>query len=649
VQVSTILDQIELDSMALPEFQRGYVWNRDQVRGLMQSLYRRYPVGSLLVWVTKTEAADPRGEVSLPPGNVRLLVDGQQRITSLYGIIRGEPPKFFEGNREAFTGLHFNLEEEAFEFYAPLKMRDNPLWIDVTKLMTDGLGAAMQRVLALPDLDGKSTEYLNRLNAVHGIREVNFHIEEVVGEDKTVDVVVDIFNRVNSGGTKLTKGDLALAKICAEWPDARREMNQRLHKWRRAGFNFRLEWLLRNVNTIVTGEALFSAFKDVEPAQFREGLAKAEKSIDFFLELIASRLGLDHDRVLSSRFAFPLLSRYFWQRDGQLRDPKERDLLLYWYVHTILWGRYAGSTETILNQDLEQIENLDGGLERLLQQLRQNRPDLQLRPDDFSGWNRGSRFYPLLYLLTRVHGAMDWETGIQLSAHMLGKSSSLHLHHIFPKSLLYEAGYSRPEVNAIANFTFLTADTNLRVSNRDPLTYLASYAEEDENLVRSHWIPLDPELWRVEAYTDFLAARRELLAGAANEFLNGLAKGAIAETPETISILDVERPEPPGGPGSEEEEELVEEINTWIVGLGLPEGETLFELTNDITGEPVAVLDLAWPNGLQEGLSEPVTLLIDEDTELEEIVNQAGYRFFTDPATFKQYVRSEILAVDEAA
>jgi hypothetical protein len=635
--------------MALPEFQRGYVWNRDQVRGLMQSLYRRYPVGSLLVWVTKTETADPRGDVSLTPGSVRLLVDGQQRITSLYGIVRGKPPMFFEGNKDAFTGLHFNIEEEVFEFYVPLKMKDNPLWIDVTQLMHEGIAEAMKRVLALPDLDGKATEYINRLNAVHGVQQIDFHIEEVVGEDKTVDVVVDIFNRVNSGGTKLSKGDLALAKICAEWPDARREMNLRLEKWRKAGFHFRLEWLLRNVNTIVTGEALFSALKDVEATEFREGLIKAEKSIDFFLNLISSRLGLDHDRVLSSRFAFPLLSRYFWLRGGALSDPTERDLLLYWYVHTILWGRYAGSTETILNQDLEQIENLDGGVDPLLQQLRQNRPDLRLRPDDFTGWNRGSRFYPLLYLLTRVHGALDWETGVGLSAHTLGKSSTLHLHHVFPKSLLYEAGYSRTEVNAIANFTFLTAETNMKVSNQDPQGYVAAYVEKDPGLVSSHWIPLDPNLWRVESYRDFLAARRELIAEAANEFLSGLAKGALAETAPTISILDREAPEPLGGHGSEDEERLVAELNEWVAGLGLPEGEVLFELADEVTGDPIAVLDLAWPNGLQEGLSEPATLLIDEDSQLEEMVNQAGYRFFTDVATFKQYVRAEILAEDEAA
>jgi hypothetical protein len=101
VKISTVLDNIDLGAMALPEFQRGYVWNRSQVRGLMGSLYRRHPAGSLLVWVTKSEAALARGDGQLQPGFVSLLLDGQQRISSLYGIVRGQPPQFFDGN-EAF-------------------------------------------------------------------------------------------------------------------------------------------------------------------------------------------------------------------------------------------------------------------------------------------------------------------------------------------------------------------------------------------------------------------------------------------------------------------------------------------------------------------------------------------------------------------
>ena len=91
MKLSTILDHIDSGHMALPEFQRGYVWNRDQVRGLMLSLYRGHPVGGLLVWATESHGAPARGEGPLAPGVVKLLLDGQQRITSLYGIIRGKP------------------------------------------------------------------------------------------------------------------------------------------------------------------------------------------------------------------------------------------------------------------------------------------------------------------------------------------------------------------------------------------------------------------------------------------------------------------------------------------------------------------------------------------------------------------------------
>ena len=126
MKIDTILDQIDLGSIALPEFQRGYVWNREQVRGLMDSLYRRHPVGSLLVWVTKTEGTNFRGDGTVTPGSVKLLLDGQQRITSLYGIIRARPPQFFDGNAQTFTGLYFNLEDESFEFYAPVRMKNNP-------------------------------------------------------------------------------------------------------------------------------------------------------------------------------------------------------------------------------------------------------------------------------------------------------------------------------------------------------------------------------------------------------------------------------------------------------------------------------------------------------------------------------------------
>ena len=141
---------------------------------------------------------------------------------------------------------------------------------------------------------------------------------------------------------------------------------------------------------------------------------------------------------------------------------------------------------------------------------------LQVNPGDFTGFGMGVRFYPMLYLLTRVQGAKDFGTGLDLRATLLGRLSSLQVHHTFPKKVLYDAGYSRGEVNAVANFVFLTQDTNLAIGKTPPEQYMPQIAEAMPGVLDSQWIPADPALWQVSRYPDFLGARRALLTDTAN-------------------------------------------------------------------------------------------------------------------------------------
>ncbi|MCB0168735.1 MAG: DUF262 domain-containing protein [Anaerolineae bacterium] len=646
MEIGTILNQIDLGAMALPEFQRGYVWNRNQVRDLMASLYRRHPVGGLLVWVTKTGQADARGNQTLSAGNVELILDGQQRVTSLYGIIRGTPPPFFEGNKSAFTDLHFNMADEKFEFYGLVKMRDNPHWVSVTDLMKQGLTPFINRITQDPHLQLDAGTYIERLSRLQSIEKIQFHIEKVTGPDKTVDVVVDIFNQVNSGGTKLSKGDLALARICAEWPDARQALRSALKSWSRAGFYFKMDWLLRNINVVLTGEALFSALKDVDAQAFESALKQTEKAINYLLNLIGGRLGLDHDRVLGGRYALPIMARYVVKNGGQLDTAAKQNRLLYWYIHSILWGRFAGSTESVLNQDLAAMESSPDPLGGLIDQLRIWRGDLVVRPENFAGWSLGARFYPMLYLLTRVGDAQDWGTGLPLKAGMLGKTSQLQVHHIFPKSQLYQRNLGKAQVNALANFCFLTQTTNLTISNTLPEKYFPEIEAKHPGALASQWIPLDEQLWKTENYLDFLRARQTLLATAANDFLDSLlisaATQSVADDGAVRAVATL------GGIDGQDEEELLLKTNIWVDEQGLPEGELLYELTNKETGEVMALLDLAWPLGVQTGLSEPVALLIDEDIQTLEVASEEGFRCFTDVESFKNYVTHEVLALEMA-
>lgn len=642
-QLESLLSQIDSGSMLLPEFQRGYVWNRDQVRGLLRSLYLGYPVGGLLVWETETTADDVRG-TDIAAGNRTLLLDGQQRLTTLYGIVRGRPPKFFEGDQNTFLGLRFSVKEETFEFYSPAKMKNDPTWIDVTRLFQeDGLKPFIDE-FSIPEYKNEFSEYLKRLSELSNIVKREFHLEKIVGADKTTDVVVDIFNRVNSGGTKLSKGDLALAKISAKAPELRNRMRSDLATWEESGYRFSLDWLLRNVNAVATSRSQFLHLDDVHIEDFEKSLEKSTKYINTLLNLIASRLGLDHDRVLMGRFALPVLALYLHQHSGKFPTKEDADKALYWYVHVGLWGRFAGSTESMLAQDYEILPK--SGLDGIIQEVERTRGgSLKISADDFKVNTMGSRFYPLLYLLTRVGAGKDLLTGVELQKSLLGNLSSLQVHHIFPKKVLRDAGYKRTEINAVANFCFLTQESNLIITKREPEDYFKQVIKEaGEESLSSQWIPLDKKLWKIENYRDFLAARRELLANAANSFLDSLLTGSADE----LALLRLSPVE------DEDTAERNADLNKLLIELAeysVCAPELNVEIHHPDTQELLTICEAYWPDGLQPGIGEPVILELDKREVDVEKMDDLDARVFYTIRSLKRYValRARVSSGQESA
>ena len=148
----------------------------------------------------------------------------------------------------------------------------------------------------------------------------------------------------------------------------------------------------------------------------------------------------------------------------------------------------------MLNQDYDTATR--SGIDGLISSLERWRGgNLTIDGQDFEGFGRGSRFYPLLYMLTRVHGARDFGSGLPLHSHLLGYLASLQVHHIFPKAVLYDAGYARSQVNAVANFCFLTQDANLAIGKRKPEDYFREVEDKHPGALASQWIPDDPALW----------------------------------------------------------------------------------------------------------------------------------------------------------
>src|SRR5262249_45360471 len=143
--------QIRADEIVLPEFQRGYVWTRDQVRKFALALYKRYPTGHLLIWKT-TKPGGVRGATSKTGQYSQLLLDGQQRLTTLYVFFEGVPPPFY-GGEKLFFELYFNVQTEEFRFWQKTLMEGNPAWISVQSFLKEGLNKLLDRLDKMDELE----------------------------------------------------------------------------------------------------------------------------------------------------------------------------------------------------------------------------------------------------------------------------------------------------------------------------------------------------------------------------------------------------------------------------------------------------------------------------------------------------------------
>jgi hypothetical protein len=184
-------------------------------------------------------------------------------------------------------------------------------------------------------------------------------------------------------------------------------------------------------------------------------------------------------------------------------------------------GHYGlGSSESILDQDLGVLFK-GGSLTELINVLFQHVKKFIVDADDLANKGRRSAFFSMLYFILRDKGAQDWWSGLQLSSKHVGKAHKIQFHHIFPKSLLKDAGYETKEINEIANLAFIGGKTNRHISNKEPIDYLEKEVipKRGKEALEAHLIPGDKSLLSLKAYKDFLVWRRKAIADVINQFM----------------------------------------------------------------------------------------------------------------------------------
>ncbi len=529
MQIRELLDDIRKQDIVLPEFQREYVWTREQAKQLVVSLFKQYPVGGLLLW--KTDHPPQLKNVDELPdklGTIRVLLDGQQRLTTLHMLIAGDIPAYYtEAEIENDPrDLFFHLDTADFQYYQPSRMTGDVMW----QRMIDCFADNNLNVIAIADQatedPNKKLEIANRLNEnlnrLRSIRDIDLP-EQVVPHHASLGDAIDIFDRVNSQGTKLTDAELALTHVTGKWPRARRVIKEKIDECGALNFRFSLTFMTRALTATVTRRALFETIHDRPRQELEEGWRKLSRTIDYLISLLPHQAFIHStDDLNTTNVLIPIIA-YLSRNNGTFPDQKSIHHAVHWLYSALMWARYTAQTDQRLEADLSIVAKEVEPWSLMRNQIIDQRGRIDVKASDFEGRTAQHPLYRLTFVLSKAHGARDWFNGVPLGT-THGAAYALHSHHIFPQALLYKSGWDsdnylhRQIVNEIANRAFLTAASNQSLADTEPADYLPQVEEKYPGALTSQFIPMDPSLWTIDRYRDFLEARRELLALKINEF-----------------------------------------------------------------------------------------------------------------------------------
>jgi hypothetical protein len=540
--IQELIGDVRSGEILLPEFQRGYVWRSDQVRGLVQSLYRKHPTGHFLTWKT-ARPTKVRGNKLNEEGHSLLLLDGQQRLTSLFVLFEGKAPPFYEGE-SLFFNLYFNMQTSEFRFWQKSMMQGSPDWISVHAFLKEGLGAYLERLPQFSEEERSLVQAnLARLAQLDAIRTYLYQVDQLSGDDLTTEEVVDVFNRVNSAGTPLTKADLATAHICTIWPEAREALRGFSKEMEQHSFGVDLDFLVRSIAGVASGSVLLEgSFFKVPMEDLQVAWKKVRTSFEHLVNVLRHDAFIDSIGDLPTKNVLIPTTIYLARHGCAFTDETVKRKFIRWMFLAGLWGRYSGSAETTMQKDVSLLEAEDPTGD-LVGRIIDQRGRVRLEAQDLANRSALSPYYKFSYIVARGNGAMDWFTGLTLYKQAVGASNGLESHHIFPKGVLTKAGYSlandRVLVNQVANRAFLTQKANRTISASSPAVYLPKVQAEHKGALQAQSIPMNQELWQVERFEEFLHERCRLLASAMNEFLDGLVPDEVAKKDMTREIPEM--------------------------------------------------------------------------------------------------------------
>jgi hypothetical protein len=519
--IGELIDQLLDGQIVIPSIQRDYVWRENQIPPLLESIYRDYPIGSILIW--QTSKAIPLKLAALiqqktQPHIPMVLLDGQQRLTSLAWVWK--PETRINGKR---IDTRFDVTKESFKNPNSVEAK-TPLLIPVRDLF----GKDPNIVLILEKAGVRADHslfgvYFQRLTKLNNALN-NYQMPVMTFSSDDYEEVSDVFARVNQGGRRLSKGDLINSAIAARWPEGLEQIDLFTKKLKTRNFDLGSETPLRLMSLMAGkgGKYVKLLEKDMQTDSLAQAWKMTEEALELGVDFLTTECRVTSSSLLTSLNLVIVPGYLLHQLASSKKTPTSEQLrrLSQWVYSVMAFSSYSSSVDSSLENEIRFIKekSTDEALD-LLRKRAFGTFSLEgsISPRDLEGKNAASGLFNLLFVHALKSGAVDWSTGMKIHLTPMTTGFKIEYHHFFPKAQMKNRT-GKELWNSLANLTFITAKTNKEISDRLPEEYVEALGLTAEHFDQQ-LLPSDRDLLKVANFEDFLKARRLLQAQALNDLI----------------------------------------------------------------------------------------------------------------------------------
>ena len=513
---SSLIEEIEKGQIKIPQFQRDFVWTIQKSAGLIDSIVKGYPIGTFIFWKTKERLRSVRnlGGQELPEPEkeetIDFVLDGQQRLTSLYACLKGITIQRVESNKiDDFSKIYINLKAEENEqiVLTEITSDDRKSFISILELLTGGLTALAEYP---KEYHKKIETYKNRIESYqHSIIQV---------KEAPIDVATEIFTRINVGGKSLSLFEIMVAKtfdyeLNFDLSEKYQELIDDLkpHNYETISDSTVLQTVAMIIKNECKRQAILQLDKSVFIDKWDEAIDAIKSTVEYFkltYKIPVSQL-LPYNALIVP-FA------YFFYHHKDKPVGKKQEYLQDFFWRCSLSGRYSSAAESKLAQDIKRIDKI----------LSEELPNYDWSIDSSSGfikdngWFSAGRSYIKAILCIFAYfqpTSFNDNSIVNISNYWLKQANSKNYHHFFPRAYLKKQNEEESYINHILNITIVDDFLNKReIGAKAPSKYMKKFSETNTDInasMKSHLIE-DIELFGIwdDDYDKFFDSRAKLIS-----------------------------------------------------------------------------------------------------------------------------------------